>query len=252
MKPIRIFRHEDWIQPGRIADYLDARGIAWELVAIDRGEPIPQSLDDVAGLVFLGGTMSVNDGHLWLAEEMRLIRLAAAQDLPMLGHCLGSQLIARALGATVAPMAAKEIGWHRVRRLDNPVARDWLEAVPDSVELLIWHHEAFTLPPGAAPLLSGEHCAEQAFAIGNTVATVAHPEVTERMVQDWLRIYGYDIEPLSASVQGIGRIRERLAERCAAMHRTFTDRLYDSWIARVQTHARRAGARGSYRRTPVA
>ncbi len=196
--------------------------------------------------------MSVNDGHLWLAEEMRLIRRAAAQDVPMLGHCVGSQLIAKALGGTVAPMAAKEIGWHRVRRVDNPVALDWLEAVPDSVELLIWHHEAFTLPPGAAALLSGEHCGEQAFAIGNTVATVAHPEVTERMLEDWLRIYGYDIEPLSASVQGIGRIRERLGERCAAMHRSFTDRLYDSWIARVQTYRRRAAAPATSRGAPVA
>ena len=252
MKPIRIFRHEDWIQPGRIADYLDARGIAWELVAIDRRDPIPQSLDDVAGLVFLGGTMSVNDGHLWLADEMRLIRSAAAKDLPMLGHCLGSQLIAKALGGTVALMAAKEIGWHRVHRVDNSVARDWLDSVPDTVELLIWHHEAFTLPPGASALLSGEHCAEQAYAIGNTVATVAHPEVTGRMLEDWLRIYGYDIKPVSPGVQAIGRIRERLAERCAAMHRDFTDRLYDSWIARVQTYARRATAPGSPRPMPVA
>jgi GMP synthase-like glutamine amidotransferase len=205
----------------------------------------------VAGLVFLGGTMSVNDGHLWLADEIRLIRSAAAQDLPMLGHCLGSQLIAKALGGTVAPMSAKEIGWHPVHRADNPVARDWLEAVPESVELLIWHHEAFTLPPGASPLLSGEHCAEQAYAIGNTVATVAHPEVTGRMLEDWLRIYGHDIEPLSPSVQGIGRIRERLGERCAAMHRTFTDRLYDSWIARVQTYGRRAATSRSRRTTVV-
>ena len=236
MKPIRFFRHEDWIRPGRIAECLDARRIPWELVAIDRGEPIPQGIDDVSALVFLGGTMSVNDGHTWLAQEMRLIRTAAARNLPMLGHCLGSQLIAKALGASVAPMAAKEIGWHRVRRLDNPVARDWLGAVPGDFELLIWHHHAFTLPPGAAPLYSSEYCAEQAYAIGNTVATVAHPEVTSEMLQEWLRIYGYDIEANCASVQSIEQIRERLPERCDAMHRVFTDRLYDVWIARVQAY----------------
>ena len=239
MKPIRFFRHEDWIQPGRLAEYLDAHAIPWELVAIDRGEPIPQGVDDVSALVFLGGTMSVNDGHPWLGEEMALIRTAAARDLPMLGHCLGSQLIAKALGATVAPMAAKEIGWHRVLRLDNPVARDWLGAAPETFELLIWHHDAFTLPPGAAPLYSSEHCAEQAYAIGNTVATVAHPEVTSGMLQEWLRIYGYDIEAGSPSVQPIDQIGERLPERCAEMHRTFTDRLYDAWIARVQAYRRR-------------
>jgi GMP synthase-like glutamine amidotransferase len=242
LKPIRLFRHEDWIQPGRVAEYLDAHGIPWELVAIDRGEPIPQGVDDVSALVFLGGTMSVNDGHAWLAEEVRLIRTAAARNLPMLGHCLGSQLIAKALGATVAPMVDKEIGWHRVRRLDNPVAHDWLGAVPENFELLIWHHDEFTLPPGAAPLYSSEHCPEQAYAIGNTVATVAHAEVTSEMLQEWLRIYGYDIEADSAGVQSIEQIRARLPERCAAMHRVFTDRLYDVWIARVQAYSRTAPA----------
>jgi GMP synthase-like glutamine amidotransferase len=228
-----LFRHEDWIQPGRIADYLDNRAIPWEMVALDRGESIPEDLDDVSALVFLGGTMSVNDGHAWLAREMRLIRAAAARDLPMLGHCLGSQLIAKALGATVAPMAAKEIGWHRMRRLDNPVAREWLGAVPERFELLTWHHEAFTLPPGATPLVASEHCLDHAYAIGNTVATVAHPEVTAGMLQEWLQIYGHDIEADGASVQPIGQIRERLPERCETMHRVFTDRLYDAWIGRV-------------------
>jgi GMP synthase-like glutamine amidotransferase len=236
MKPIRIFRHEDWINPGRVAEYLDARGVPWELVRIDQGDAIPQRIDDVSGLVFLGGTMSVNDGHPWLKEELELIRLAAAQDLPMLGHCLGSQLIAKALGGTVSPMPAKEIGWYEVFKCDNAVAREWLAAVPERCEILIWHHDAFTLPPGAAPLYSSEYCPEQAYALGNTVATVAHPEVTADMLGEWLRIYGYDLDGSAPSVQPIDQVRERLAERCSAMHRIFTDRLYDAWLARVRTH----------------
>jgi GMP synthase-like glutamine amidotransferase len=233
LKPIRFFRHEDWIQPGRVAEVLDARGIPWELVAIDRGEPIPQGTDDVSALVFLGGTMSVNDAHPWLDQELRLIRAARARDVPMLGHCLGSQLIAKGLGATVTAMPSKEIGWHAVHKLDNPGAREWLGAVPERFELLIWHHDAFTLPPGAYPLLSSRYVAQQAYAIGNTVATVAHPEVTAPMLEEWLRIYGYDIEPNGGSTQTVAQIRERLPERCATMHREFTDRLYDVWLARV-------------------
>jgi GMP synthase-like glutamine amidotransferase len=233
MKPIRIFRHEDWIQPGRVTEYLDAQGISWELVRIDQGDSVPQRVDDVSGLVFLGGTMSVNDDYSWLDHEMRLIRSAAARDLPMLGHCMGSQLIAKALGGEVTPMPAKEIGWHEVRRLNNPAAEAWLQQIPHRFEIFIWHHEAFTLPPGATPLYSSEHCVEQAYAMGNTVATVAHPEVTTEMLDDWLRIYGHDIAPVSARVQPIERIRDRLAERCSAMHRIFTDRLYDAWLTRV-------------------
>lgn len=234
MKPIRIFRHEDWIKPGRIGEYLDAKRIPWELVAIDQGETIPQTVDDVSGLVFLGGTMSVNDGYDWIEQELRLIRRAAEEDLPMLGHCLGSQLIAKGLGATVAPMAAKEIGWHRVRQHANPATAEWLAKVPEEFDVLVWHHDAFTLPPAAEPLYSSEHCREQAYARGNIVATVAHPEVTTQLLEEWLEIYGYDIEPVSASVQSIDSIRENIAERCSTMHEVFTDRLYDKWLEKVK------------------
>lgn len=236
MKPIRIFRHEDWIQPGRLIEYLTAHNLPWEMVRIDQGEEVPQRIDDVSGLAFLGGTMSANDGHDWLAKELDLIRLAAPEGLPMLGHCLGSQLIAKALGGSVAPMPDKEIGWHEVSKLDNPIAGEWLRAIPDRFEIFIWHHDAFSLPPGAAPLYSSAHCRMQAFALDNTVATVAHPEITATMMEEWLSTYGYDIEPVSPSVHSIEQIRERLAERCATMHRLFTDRLYDAWLARVRTH----------------
>jgi GMP synthase-like glutamine amidotransferase len=237
MKPIRIFRHEDWIQPGRLTEYLDAKAVPWELVCIDRGDAVPQNIDDVSGLAFLGGTMSVNDDYTWLADEMRLIRMAAAQDLPMLGHCMGSQLIAKALGGTVAPMPEKEIGWFEVGQCNNEAARDWLREVPDPVEIFIWHHEAFTLPPGASPLYSSAYCKEQAYVLGNSVATVAHPEVTAALLEDWLRLYGYDIEPIAPSIQPAAQIRESLADRCAAMHRRFTDRLYESWMSRVAAYA---------------
>ncbi|ODS00819.1 hypothetical protein AUC69_07455 [Methyloceanibacter superfactus] len=243
MKPIRFFRHEDWIQPGRLDAYLASRDVPWEIVCIDRGDPIPQRVDDVSGLVFLGGTMSVNDAFPWLEEEMRLIRMAADRQVPMLGHCMGSQLIAKALGGDVGPMATKEIGWYEIHKHDNPVAQEWLKEVPDRSEILIWHHEAFTLPPGAMPLYSSEYCVQQAYALDNIVATVAHPEVTPAMLEEWLRIYGYDIDASLPTVQPIERIRARLAERCATMHRQFTDRLYDAWLDRVRAWSTREAAR---------
>ncbi|ODS02131.1 hypothetical protein AUC71_17020 [Methyloceanibacter marginalis] len=94
-------------------------------------------------------------------------------------------------------------------------------------------------PPGAAPLYSSDYCPEQAYALGNSVATVAHAEVTAAMLEEWLRLYGYDIAPASDSVQTIEQIRERLAERCAIMHQQFTDRLYDAWLERVRAYTPR-------------
>jgi GMP synthase-like glutamine amidotransferase len=237
MKPVRIFRHEDWVHAGRLTQFLNARSIPWALVRIDQGEPVHQTIDDVAGLAFLGGTMSVNDGLPWQLDELALIRKATAEDVPMLGHCLGSQLIAMALGGVVAPMPDKEIGWWQMSHCDNVEARAWLQGVPNPVEILAWHHEAFTLPPGTSPLYSSPFCADQAYVRGNTVATVAHPEVTPELLESWLHLYGYDIEPTAPSVQSIEQIREDLPRRCVAMHAAFTDRIYETWLSRVAAYA---------------
>ena len=110
----------------------------------------------------------------------------------MLGHCLGSQLISKALGGTVAPMPAKEIGWYKVTRNESAESDGWLKEVPPEFEILIWHHDAFTLPPGATPLYSSAYCPDQAFVLGNTLATVAHIEVTAPLLREmarylWLR-----------------------------------------------------------------
>lgn len=239
MKPVRIFRHQNWVGGGRIVETLTRLNLPFEIVAIDRGDPVPSSVDDVSAMVFLGGTMSVNDSLPWIEQELSLIREAQARGLPMLGHCLGSQLISKAMGGTVAPMPAKEIGWHRVVRNGNPVADAWLAGLPDAFEILIWHHDAFTLPHGAVSLYSSRYCPDQAFVLGNTLATIAHIEATAPLLRDWLHIYGDDIHPVSASVQSIEQLRHRLDERVQHMHATVTDRLYACWLSRVREAERR-------------
>jgi GMP synthase-like glutamine amidotransferase len=232
MKPIRIFRHEDWIKAGHLTDTLAWRGVPYELIAIDEGMPVPDTIDDVSGLAFLGGTMSVNDPFPWIEDELRLIRRAKEKHLPVLGHCFGSQLISKALGGVVRPMPAKEIGWHKVTLLDNAATRDWLKEVPRTLDILIWHHDSFTLPEGATPLYESRFCPNQAFVIDNMVATVAHVEVTTELLREWLDIYGYDLDPISDSVQTIEEVGRDLDERVPAMQQ-LTNALYDGWLARI-------------------
>ena len=116
MRPLTIFRHIACEGPAYLAAVLDRHAIPWQLVKIDENEPVPDTLDDCSGLVFMGGPMSVNDPLPWIERELSLIRRAQAENMPVLGHCLGGQLICKALGGTISANPVKEIGWHRLRK----------------------------------------------------------------------------------------------------------------------------------------
>lgn len=232
MKPLRIFRHLANEGPGYFTEYLDARGVPYELVRIDRGEAVPSEVDGVAGLVFMGGPMSVNDDLPWIAQELALIRLAAATGLPVLGHCLGGQLISKALGGTVTPNPVKEIGWHPVRRVENAVAREWLGDLPAQFEVFHWHGETFSLPAGAAPLLTSDYCAQQGFVVGTMLALQGHIEMTEEMVLDWIRHSPEDLAAPSPSVQDAPAMTRNLPAQVAALHRVART-LYARWLRAV-------------------
>lgn len=229
MKPLRIFRHAPAEGPGYLAEILNRDGIPHQLVAIDQGEPVPGTIDDVSGLVFMGGPMSVNDSLPWIEDEVRLIRRAAQQRLPILGHCLGGQLISKALGGRVGPNPVKEIGWYPVERIDNAAATDWLDGLPVRFEVFHWHGETFTLPPGAVPLLKSDFCAHQAFALDNILGLQCHVEMTADMVAEWARLSADEIAKPSASVQSADQMTRDLRTRIERMQKT-ADALYARWL----------------------
>jgi GMP synthase-like glutamine amidotransferase len=136
-------------------------------------------------LIFMGGPMSVNDDLPFLRQEMDFIRQAIAQRQPILGICLGSQLIARAMGATVRRNAAKEIGWNGLQ-FTPAAADDRLFAGLSKETVFHWHGETFDLPPGAELLASSNLCRNQAFRAGEHVYGLQfHLEVTPEMIADW-------------------------------------------------------------------
>lgn len=184
MRPIAIFRHLDIEGPGYLSDFLDARRIPWELIAIDAGMTPPDSPEAYSGLVFMGGPMSVNDDLPWIPASLALIRQAVARDIPVLGHCLGGQIMAKALGGSVARNPVKEIGWHEVSVDATPEAEAWFGATR-RFTAYHWHGETFSLPKGAIRLLSSAHCANQAFTLGKHLALQCHVEMTAPMIQAW-------------------------------------------------------------------
>jgi len=288
MLPIAIFRHAANEGPGYLAGFLDAHNIPWKLFALDAGEALPSSAADYSGLVFMGGPMSVNDDLPWITQELDLIREAVSRDIPVLGHCLGAQLIAKALGGVVSrnavvvrdanglasaphpnpldettshstklqetaakslviPQASEganeslreiyvnELGWGEVQVADNDTARAWFGDVT-AFEAFHWHGETFTLPPALAPsaihLLSSEHCKNQAFAIGKTLALQCHIEMTAPMVADWSAAGADEIAAsiTSPAVQTADAMCQQAELKLPPLQRV-AERLYQHWVA---------------------
>jgi GMP synthase-like glutamine amidotransferase len=229
MKPLYIFRHIECEGPGYLGEVLSRFAIPHHVIAIDEGAPIPADIDDCSGLVFMGGPMSVNDPLPWIGQELALIRMAHEQGMPVLGHCLGGQLISKALGGKVTANPVKEIGWHPVRKTVNNTAESWLCGLPSRMELFHWHGETFSLPADAEVILENDNCAHQAFATVNTLALQCHVEMTAPMVVEWTSLYRHELDTPSPAVQSAEAITENLAERITGLQQ-IADHLYQRWL----------------------
>ncbi len=186
MSEVLIVRHVAHEGPGYLSDFFNREDVAYRVFAIDAGIPLPTSLDGISGLVFMGGPMSVNDNLSWIEPALNLIRSAFDSDVPMLGHCLGGQLMARALGATIRANPVPEYGWLPVRVSDNAIARDWFGETGMEFDGFHWHGETFDLPEGATHVLDSAFCRNLAFVYGRSLAMQCHIEMTADLVRDWV------------------------------------------------------------------
>lgn len=230
MNPIAIFRHAASEGPGYFSAFLDARNIPWTLIAIDAGEAVPLTASAYSGLVFMGGPMSVNDDLPWIPAVLALIREAVALDIPVLGHCLGGQLISKALGGIVSKNPHKEIGWGEASVAENSVARDWF-GDSKKFNAFHWHGETFSLPQGATLLLANSACAHQGYAIGKHLALQCHVEMTAAMIAEWCAIGTDEIASAQSSyVQSAHEIKQLTPKNLADLHK-IAQRLYTKWLA---------------------
>jgi GMP synthase-like glutamine amidotransferase len=233
MKPVAIFRTSRSEGPGYFATYLERRSIPWQVVALDEGESVPRDPRRFSGLVFMGGPMSVNDDLPWIIPALELIRDAVRKDVPVLGHCLGGQLMSKAFGGEVRRSAVKEIGWGEVRVADNAVARAWLGDLQAFMSFH-WHGETFSIPPGATRVLENAHCANQAFALGVHLGMQCHVEMTEDLIRGWVKGGEDEIRESAKSpaVQKPQEMQRDMTRRLEALHEV-ANRLYDKWTGNL-------------------
>jgi GMP synthase-like glutamine amidotransferase len=231
MKPVAIFRASPSEGPGYFATYLERRSVPWQVVKLDAGDAVPRDVRRFSGLCFMGGPMSVNDDLPWIAPALELIREAVRKDVPVIGHCLGGQLMSKALGGAVRPNPVKEIGWGEVRACDNAVARAWLGEQQPAFQAFHWHGETFSIPPGATRILENERCLNQAFATGKHLGMQCHVEMTPELIGEWLQTGNDEIAASPGPAVQRPQEIEQGVERWLEPMREVANRLYDRWTA---------------------
>ncbi|HMT79336.1 MAG TPA: type 1 glutamine amidotransferase [Azonexus sp.] len=232
MHPVAIFRHSPTEGPGYFAIFLEQHGIPWELIAIDEGATVPLSADAYSGLCFMGGPMSVNDPLPWIEPVCALIRDAVAKHIPVIGHCLGGQLMSKALGGKITKNPVKEIGWSEASGEDNAISRNWLgELAGQSGTIFQWHGETFSTPTGATRLLTNAYCSNQMFALGPHLGMQCHVEMTPEMIATWCSQWADEAIAVAdyPSVQTPEKMQAEITQKLPVM-RQLSEQLYSVWI----------------------
>jgi GMP synthase-like glutamine amidotransferase len=230
MKPVAIFRFSPTEGAGFFAEFLNQHAIPWVLIRIDEGDVVPTSAREYSGIALMGGPMSVNDDLPWILFILPLIRDSVAHDIPLFGHCLGGQLISKALGGVVSKNPVKELGWGKVAVSDNDTAREWFGDIR-SFDSFHWHGETFSLPQGAVHILSSAHCANQGYALGKHLALQCHVEMTAQMIHDWCDVGANEIAANigSPAVQSAQEMQLQIPDNLPDLHRIATQ-LYRHWL----------------------
>jgi GMP synthase (glutamine-hydrolysing) len=236
MSDVLVLQHAAPEGPAAIGDALKRRGVGMRTLRLDQGAAVPASAEGLAGLVIMGGPMGVYeaDRHAFIPGELRLIERAADAGLPILGVCLGSQLLAAALGAKVYPSGRKEIGWHEVRL--RPAARKdalW-HGTDERFTGFHWHGDVFDLPKGASPLASSALTEHQAFRAGeNAYGLLFHLEVGEVQIRDFVKTFA---DELAAAKIPAAPILDGIASHLKALQHLGAQ-VFDRWAALLDVDA---------------
>ncbi|MGB9185510.1 MAG: type 1 glutamine amidotransferase [Solirubrobacteraceae bacterium] len=209
--------HQADAGPGVLAEAAARSGV--ELVHwLVPDEPLP-TLDGLAGLVVLGGSADVDqeDDHPWLTAEKTLIHEALVRRLPLLGVCLGSQLLAEAAGAKVRRLEVSEIGWKTIGTRPSAERDPLFAELGNPAVVFQWHRCSFPVPPGSE-LLADNDVGPQAFRLGRAWGVQFHPEVTAAIVAAWIDADGSGPEARQAGVRAQS-LRQETGARIAASMR---------------------------------
>lgn len=231
MKPVLVLEHQKPEKLAYLGTFLKRYNIPFVVFNADSDE-FPSSIEPYSALAVMGGGMSANDKLYSNRQAEILILQAMYRNIPVIGHCLGGQLMSKALGGTITSSPKPEIGWQPISYTDNDLVKEWFGDDPTN-HVIHWHYESFSVPEGATLLASSEACPNQAFTIGKHLAMQFHIEIDENKVNLWVNDDDekwtnartkYDtVQDKSTMLQGI---KPNLHK-----HQSTADKIYTKWLS---------------------
>jgi GMP synthase (glutamine-hydrolysing) len=189
VEEVLVFQHDPFEDLGVFAEVLEKQGTTYRVIRLFHGETPADDRERMKALIVLGGPMSSQDeeSYPFLRWEKRIIRAAIDEAVPVLGICLGAQLIAATLGSAIYQGRVKEIGWSSISMTPHGQVDSLLGYLPENATVFQWHGDGFDLPCGAIRLASSSNYENQAFSLGKTIYGLQfHLEVTPRMIERWM------------------------------------------------------------------
>ena len=190
IRKILITKHIEKEGGGLIEKFFGEEGWDVAIVELGKGEKLPDSIDEYGAVFVMGGPMNVYEtgAYPFLEKEEGLIRKCLIAEIPLLGICLGAQLLAKTCGAKVRKATHKEIGWYRLSLTGEGAGDELFKGLPRRLSAFQWHEDTFEIPPGGTLLVHGKMCRNQAFRVGrNAYGLQFHLEVTPAMIEEWLK-----------------------------------------------------------------
>lgn len=229
MKQVTVIQHLSSEGLGTLEPVLDAAGIPFRSIKIFADERVPADLGEDGGLIVLGGPVGVyqSEDYPYLLDEIRLIESVLRQDKPVLGICLGSQLLASALGAKVTGSGRQEIGWHPVRLSEAAQSDALWNNIENQFTAYHWHGDVFELPADAVCLASSALTANQAFRYGEKAYGILfHPEATVEIISSMTVDFAHE-----AAQAGIAQ-EEVISDsaKYLSAFQTIAGRVFNRWV----------------------
>ena len=231
MKPVLVLENQAPDKLGYLRTWLTQNNILFEVHNAEIHGKFPNSINNYSALAVMGGAMSANDPLYTSRQAEVLILQAMYRDIPVIGHCLGGQLMAKALGAKIDKSPMPEIGWQDIRYVDDPSTQEWFGNNPTS-KVMHWHYESFEIPNGAKLLASSDACPNQAFSIGKHLAMQFHIEIDYDKVNYWVSKDDKLWKTARAEYKTVQEDHVMLSESICYIdqHQKTADNIYKTWL----------------------